>query len=60
MTKYLVRVYEVHYLDIPVEAETKREACEKAEDKICNDDLSEYDQGYSYTLEKEDWKVEKV
>lgn len=59
-TKYVVRIYEMYYLDIPVEAKNEEDAKEKAENIITNEDVSDYDQNYSHTTPKDQWKVEEI
>jgi hypothetical protein len=54
MKKYVVTVYEVHSIDIDVEAEDEDQAREKANDIMCDDTLiTEYD----HTMDVEDWPV---
>lgn len=59
-TKYVVRIYEMYYLDIPVKANNEEDAKEKAEKMYANEDVGDYDQNYLYAMPKEDWKVEEV
>lgn len=57
--KYLVRVYEVHSIDIQVDAESLERAKEIANDMIeIGDNIN--DSEYSYTMEPEDWEVWKI
>jgi hypothetical protein len=55
MKKYVVTVYEVHSIDIDVEAEDEDQAREKANDIMCEEDtlITEYD----HTMDVEDWPV---
>ena len=56
--KYVVTVYEVHSLDIEVEADNPDQAREAA-NAILEDGeaISDIDSSYDYTMEPEEWKV---
>lgn len=54
MKNYVVTVYEVHSIDIDVEAENEDQAREKANDIICEDTLIAE---YAYTMETSEWPV---
>jgi hypothetical protein len=55
--KYIVTVYEVHSQIVEVEANSEEEARELASQMIEEED---YGIEYSYTMDAEDWTVEKV
>ena len=54
MKKYLVTVYEVHSVDIEVEAENREDAIDVANAKI---EEYPYTVEYNYTMNTEDWPV---
>jgi hypothetical protein len=54
MKKYVVTVYEVHSVDIEVEAYNKEEARDLANEKI---EQLPYTVEYDHTMDVEDWAV---
>jgi hypothetical protein len=54
MNKYVVTVYEVHSVDIEVEAYNKEEARDLANEKI---EQFPYTVEYDHTMDVEDWPV---
>jgi capsular polysaccharide biosynthesis protein len=54
MNKYVVTVYEVHSVDIEVEAYNKEEARDLANEKI---EQFPYTVEYDHTMDVEDWAV---
>lgn len=54
MKKYIVTVYEVHSVDIEVEAYNKEEARDLANEKI---EQFPYTVEYDHTMDVEDWPV---
>jgi hypothetical protein len=54
MKKYVVTVYEVHSVDIEVEAYNKEEARDLANEKI---EQLPYTVEYDHTMDVEDWDV---
>lgn len=54
MKKYVVTVYEVHSIDIEVEAYNKEEARDLANEKI---EQLPYTVEYDHTMDVEDWAV---
>ena len=54
MNKYVVTVYEVHSVDIEVEAYNKEEARDLANEKI---EQLPYTVEYDHTMDVEDWAV---
>jgi hypothetical protein len=54
MNKYVVTVYEVHSVDIEVEAYNKEEARDLANEKI---EQLPYTVEYNHTMDVEDWAV---
>ena len=54
MNKYVVTVYEVHSVDIEVEAYNKEEARDIANEKI---EQFPYTVEYDHTMDVEDWPV---
>ena len=54
MNKYVVTVYEVHSVDIEVEAYNKEEARDLANEKI---EQLPYTVEYDHTMNVEDWEV---
>jgi hypothetical protein len=54
MKKYVVTVYEVHSVDIEVEAYNKEEAKDLANEKI---EQLPYTVEYDHTMDVEDWDV---
>jgi hypothetical protein len=54
MKKYIVTVYEVHSVDIEVEAYNKEEARDLANEKI---EQLPYTVEYDHTMDVEDWAV---
>jgi capsular polysaccharide biosynthesis protein len=54
MKKYVVTVYEVHSVDIEVEAYNKEEARDLANEKI---EQFPYTVEYDHTMDVEDWPV---
>ena len=54
MKKYIVTVYEVHSVDIEVEAYNKEEARDLANEKI---EQFPYTVEYDHTMDVEDWAV---
>jgi capsular polysaccharide biosynthesis protein len=54
MNKYVVTVYEVHSIDIEVEAYNKEEARDLANEKI---EQFPYTVEYDHTMDVEDWPV---
>jgi capsular polysaccharide biosynthesis protein len=54
MKKYVVTVYEVHSIDIEVEAYNKEEARDLANEKI---EQFPYTVEYDHTMDVEDWPV---
>jgi hypothetical protein len=54
MKKYVVTVYEVHSVDIEVEAYNKEEARDLANEKI---EQLPYTVEYDHTMDVEDWEV---
>lgn len=57
MKKYVVRVYEIHYVDIDVEAENRDHAKE-----IANEKIEEYHSTVQYcsTKDVDDWEVFEI
>ena len=61
MKKYKVYVPELHYLEVEVNAENEREAIEKANDFIAEEDISNCPLEYSHTIdEMDEWKTEEI
>jgi len=60
MSKYVVTVSEVWTYDIEVDANSEDEARELAERKICEGTLEQEQAAYTYTLEQDEWNVEKI
>jgi capsular polysaccharide biosynthesis protein len=54
MKKYVVTVYEIHSIDIEVEAYNKEEARDLANEKI---EQFPYTVEYDHTMDVEDWPV---
>ena len=54
MKKYVVTVYEIHSVDIEVEAYNKEEARDLANEKI---EQFPYTVEYDHTMDVEDWPV---
>ena len=55
--KYIVKVKEVHVVEVEVEAESPAEARSKVAEKLHDEDYMENELVYSHTLEPEEWDV---
>mgnify|MGYP006272624645 FL=1 len=55
--KYIVRVQEVHTIEVPVDASSVENAIEKAKDAIANGDVDYTNLEYSHTIDSDDWTI---
>lgn len=56
--KYVVKVYEIHFVEFEVDADSPESAKEKAEDLLIEGD--DIETKYSHTMDSDDWTVEAI
>lgn len=54
---YIVKVYEVHTIEIPIEATSVEKAFEKVKKSIAKGSIDHSNMEYNYTLDSDEWSI---